>query len=282
MIDTSFLDELRRFSLIIRKRVTSKYTGEKKSLAEGRGLVFKDHRVYAPGDDIRLIDWKVYARTDDLYVKRYEEERNLVVHIIIDSSASMNFGKRIKKFEYASMIGVGFAFLAMKDNEKFQFATFSEGLQTFRPEKGMSQVASMVMHLNESKPSGHSMIHESIMRYKRHINSRSLIILISDFLINAEEIKNALYRLGGHDIKAVQVLDPVERNFDLEGDMKLKDSETDEQLKTHISPRLQKEYQQRMDAHVNDIADTCTRLGADFYTVTTDTPIFDAFYRLLK
>ena len=107
MIKTDFLHELDRFSLVVHKRVTSNYAGPRRSIAFGRGVVFKDHRIYAPGDDYRAIDWKVFARTDDLYIKTYEEERNLVVHIIVDFSSSMNFGKPVTKFDYASMIGVG-------------------------------------------------------------------------------------------------------------------------------------------------------------------------------
>ena len=126
MLDTSFLDQLTRFNLVVNKRVTSNLAGPRKSISAGRGLTFKDYRIYAPGDDIRLIDWKVYARTDDLYIKAYEEERNLTVHIIIDGSASMGFGKPASKFDYASMIGVGFAYLEMRDNEKFQFSTFAD------------------------------------------------------------------------------------------------------------------------------------------------------------
>lgn len=282
MIDTSFLEQLKRFSLIINKKVTSKYSGEKKSIAEGRGLVFKDHRIYARGDDIRQIDWKVYARTDDLYVKRYEEERNLVVHVIVDSSASMNYGKRIRKFDYASMIGIGFAYLAIKDNEKFQFATFSEQLDTFRPKKGVSQLASMVYHINGLKAQGHSRLFEAVSKYKKFINSRSLIVIISDFLIDMEDIKKSLYRLGDHDIKVIQVLDPLEKDLMVEGDLKLHDSETDELMKTHISPRLRMEYQQRLGRHVNEINDTCTKLGMSFHMVSTDMPIFDAFYEILK
>ncbi|MCH8329680.1 MAG: DUF58 domain-containing protein [Nanoarchaeota archaeon] len=87
MISTDFLDQLNRFHLAVKKRVTSTYTGPRKSIATGRGLTFKDHRIYSPGDDIRLIDWKVFARTDDLYIKTFEEERNLTAHIIMDSSA---------------------------------------------------------------------------------------------------------------------------------------------------------------------------------------------------
>ena len=107
MIDTSFLDQLKRFNLVINKRVTSNLTGPRKSKAAGRGLTFKDYRIYAPGDDIRLIDWRVFARTDNYYIKVHEEERNLTVHLIVDKSASMEFGKPISKFDYASMIIVG-------------------------------------------------------------------------------------------------------------------------------------------------------------------------------
>jgi len=113
MISTEFLDQLTKFHLIVSKRVTSQYAGPRKSIAMGKGIIFKDHRIYAPGDDFRAIDWKVYARTDDLYVKNYEEERNLAVHIIVDSSGSMDYGKPRSKFDYASMLGVGFAYLAL-------------------------------------------------------------------------------------------------------------------------------------------------------------------------
>ena len=90
-IKTDFFHQLERLSLIINKRVTSSYTGERKSLATGRGIVFKDYTMYAPGDDFRTIDWRVFARTDKLWVRRFEEERNLTVHVILDFSNSMSF-----------------------------------------------------------------------------------------------------------------------------------------------------------------------------------------------
>lgn len=282
MITTEFLDLLNRFTLIVNKRVTSNYAGEKKSVAEGRGLVFKDHRIYAPGDDIRQIDWRVYARTDDLYVKRYEEERNLSVHIILDASASMNFGAKMKKFDYAAMIGIGFGYLAMKSNEKIQFSTFGEDLMIFKPKRGMNQLASMVDHLNNVKPEGHSKFVESIFKYRKMISTRSLIVIVSDFLISIEDINRALYMLGDHEIHVIQVLDPVERDFMLSGDLKLFDSETKDILKTTITPRLKMDYSNRMHNHVVEIEKTCKKLGVDFYTVTTDTPIFDVFYKILK
>src|SRR3989344_548979 len=165
MIDISFLHELKKFSLIVRKRVTSKYVGQKRSISTGGGMVFKDYRIYAPGDDFRGIDWKVYARTDDLMLKTFEEERNMEIHVIIDASKSMDFGERTTKFDYASMLGVGFAYLAIKDNTKFKFSTFSERIEVFPSRKGMHQLAAMVEHLNALKNKGTSHLLDSIIQY---------------------------------------------------------------------------------------------------------------------
>lgn len=282
MIDTSFLDQLSRFNLVVKKRVTSNLAGPRRSMAAGRGLTFKDYRIYAPGDDIRLIDWKVYARTDDLYIKAYEEERNLVVHIIIDGSASMGFGKPLSKFDYASMIGVGYAYLALRENEKFQFATFADSLEIFQPRRGMGHLAAMVQHLNGIKPKGYSKLLDTIKQYKKVIGSRSLLVLASDFLVNIDEIREAFYLLGDHQIKIIHVLDRVEKELRLEGDMKLIDSETKGLLRTFVSPRMRMEYQQQLDAHCARIEELCNKLNIDYNLAVTDTPIFDTFYKILE
>ena len=282
MIDTDFLNQLSRFHLVVNKRVTSNYAGPRRSIAMGRGLIFKDYRMYVPGDDTRLIDWKIFARTDNLYIKNYEEERNLTAHIIIDSSASMGFGKPISKFDYASMVGVGFAYLSMKENEKFQFSTFAEELEVSQPKRGMSQLANMVQHINQVRTKGHSQLQESIRQYKKLVGSRALLVLISDFLIDIGEIREALYALGDHEIKVIQVLDKVEKDLKLQGDLKLEDSETKEKIRTFVSPRLRTVYQKMLDDHSAKVKDSCTKLGINFFQITTDTPIFDAFYRILK
>lgn len=281
-INTDFLSQLNKFSLLVHKRVTSNYTGPRRSIALGRGLIFKEHRIYAPGDDIRSIDWKVFARTDDLYVKTYEEERNLTVHVIVDSSASMDFGKAISKFDYASMIGTGFAYLAMKENEKFQFSTFSEDLSVFQSKRGMGQLMAMVDHLNSIKTKGKSNIKDAIQQYRKLLGSRAMIVLISDFLMPVEEINEALYMLGDNEIKIVQVLDPVEKELKLQGDFKLKDSETGNKMRTYISPRLRMEYQKMLGDHSAKIEETCNKLGIKFHQIVTDTPVFDAFYKILE
>lgn len=282
MIETEFLAQLDRFNLVVSKRVTSTYSGPRRSIAAGRGLVFKDYRAYSPGDDTRLIDWKIFARTDNLYVKNYEEERNLTVHVIIDSSSSMNYGKPVTKFDYGSMIGVGFAYLAMKENEKFQFSTFAESLEVFQAKRGMSQLANMVQYLNNIKTKGHSKLHDSIRQYKKLVGSKSMLILISDFLINIEEVRDAFYLLGDHEIKIIQVLDPVEKDLKMQGDFKLEDSETSEKLRTYISPRMRDSYQRMLERHTENVREVCDKLGIKFYQITTDVPVFDAFYMLLE
>ncbi len=282
MINTQFLDQLKRFNLVVNKRVTSTLSGPRKSIAAGHGLTFKDYRIYAPGDDIRLIDWKVYARTDNLYMKVHEEERNLVAHLILDKSASMDFGRPISKFDYASMIGVGMAYLALKDNEKFQFATFADTLEIFQPKRGMAHLAAMVQHLNSIKPKGYSKLLDTIRQYKKVIGSKSMLVIASDFLVNIEEIREALYLLGDHEIKVIQVLDRVEKELKMEGDMKLKDSETGGILRTFVSPRMRMDYQQQLDAHCARIEEVCNNLNIEYHLAVTDIPIFDTFYKILE
>ena len=284
MITTEFLDYLDRFRLIISKKVTSNYTGKRTSLFTGTGATIKDYRIYSPGDDWRLIDWKIYARTDHLYIRRYEEERNLVMHALVDSSASMNYGTPVTKFEYGAMLGVGFAYLALKENEKFQFATFSEDVKVFQPRRGLGHLASMIDYLNSVRPAGKSRFKDMMVKYKKFLTSRAYIVLVSDFLFDIDEIREGLLTLasGNHEIKVMQVLDTTEKDLPVEGDVKLKDAESTETLRTYIGPKLVVEYESKLEQHIARIGKICTGIKADFYVATTATPIFDIFYEALR
>ena len=140
----------------------------------------------------------------------------------MDASNSMKFGKPISKFDYASMIGVGMAYLAMKGNEKFQFSTFSDNLEVFQPKRGMSQLASMIDYLNNLKTKGSSKLLDAVIHYKKLIGSKSLLVLTSDFMFDVDEIKESLIRLGKHRIKVIQVLDPIEKDLNINGDFNFK------------------------------------------------------------
>jgi len=140
----------------------------------------------------------------------------------------------------------------------------------------------MMGYLNNMKTKGFSNLKDAVLQYKKLIGSRSLLILTSDFLFPVEEIKEALYILGEHEIKLIQVLDPIEKDLKFNGDFNLKDSETGDKLRTFISPSLRSKYQQLLDDHSAKIKHECDLMGIDFYQITTDTPIFDAFYKILE
>jgi uncharacterized protein (DUF58 family) len=280
-IDTSFLRQLDRFDITLKKRVISSYAGARQSKNYGTGLVFYDYKDYVPGDDFRAIDWKVYARTDDFFVRRYEEERNMRIHVVIDASASMNFGGRTKKFEYASMIGIGFCYMALRNNESFEVSTFAEDLQVFKAKKGMSKLIGVVETLNKITPKGQSLFRQSLEKYKAAINTKSMVIIISDFLFDPEELRNTLYRYKKSEVMVIQVLDASERELMLEGDMILDDSETGDRMRTYISNKLIENYSEKLLDHVYGIKKICDQFNAKFLSVSTETPIFDAFYTLL-
>lgn len=282
MIDLRILEELEKFDLVLKRKVTTKYSGDRKSNMTGRGTIMSDHRIYSPGDDFRAIDWKIYGRTDDLYIKRYDEERSLVVNAIIDSSKSMGYGSKTTKYDFASLLGIGFCYLALKNNEKFRVATFGDDLNLFPSKSSMAHLGSMVDHLNDLKLAGSSNFERSMLRYKKVIGSRSFIVIISDFLFDIEEFRNGLAQYSQHDVHVIQVLDPTEVKFDLEGDYYLKDLESGAEMKTSITPRLKSHYQDKMQEHISQLRDVAREMKAGFWTVTTDKPIFDVFWDVLR
>ena len=135
---------------------------------------------------------------------------------------------------------------------------------------------------NSIKPKGYSKLLDTIRQYKKVIGSKSMLVIVSDFLVNIEELREAFYLLGDHEIKIIQVLDRVEKELKMEGDMKLIDSETKGLLRTFISPRLRMDYQQQLDAHCAKIEEVCNKLGIDYNLAITDVPIFDTFYKILE
>jgi uncharacterized protein (DUF58 family) len=283
MIETDFLHQLDRFSLIINKRVTSNYTGERRTSEIGRGLIFKDHQIYVPGEDFRSIDWKVFGRTDKLFIKRYEEERNLTIHVLLDFSGSMGFGRGSrKKCEFASMIGIGFAYMALKNNERFVLSTFSDSLEFFKPKRGKKQLMSILEFLNMKKPKGDMKLDEaSSLYYKKVSKQRSMMVIVSDFLYPIEEIRNCLYRFKNNDLILIQVLDTLERDLKLDGDFRLNDVETNQKMRTFISPYLKKNYEKMLNDHIARINNACEEVGAEFYSSNTGQEIFDVFYDVL-
>jgi uncharacterized protein (DUF58 family) len=283
MIETDFLSQLKRFQIIINKRITSSFSGTRKSAAVGRGLIVNDFRPYTPGDDYRAIDWKIYARTDAFFVKRYEEDKNLTTHVLLDASKSMEYGTcDHSKFEYASMLALGFSYLSARNNEKFHLSLMSEDTDPLKAKRSQNQVLTFLGHLNKSKLKGKLDFAKELRKYKSHITSKSLVIIISDFLFDSDEVKESLYLFKNHELKVIQVLDKTETSFRIQGSVIVEDSETGEKLETYMDEHKRQQYRSELYNHIMRIDREVTSLGGKFFLFSTEEPIFDAFYKVLN
>ena len=283
MIDIAFLSQLKRFNIIINKKVTSSFTGARKSSFTGQGLIINDFRPYESGDDYRAIDWKIYARTDEFFVKRFEAERNLTSHVLLDVSKSMDYGTtKIKKFEYASMLSLGFAYLSARNNEKFHLTLVSDKTDYLRAKKSSNQVLGFLDYLNDVKCKGVIKFHDELKKYKKSIKSKSLVVIISDFLFDIEEIRKTLHYYKNHVVKVIQILDISETNFKVYGSIVLEDSETGKKLETFISERKRQEYRQKIYDHIVNVEKETLSMGGKFFLFSTEQPLFEAFYKIVN
>ncbi len=282
-LDIDFFRQLDRFTFMVRKRVSTAYAGSRRSIHTGRGIDTVGYREYNPGDDLKSIDWNVYARSEKLYVRQFEEDKSLTTHILLDASKSMDYSSnKVSKFEYAAMLAAGFAYLVTKDNDKFAISTFAENVDITKPLRGRQHLVRTLDRLGDTELEGQTAINESITNYGRMIRSRSLVVIISDFMDDLESINAAVRRLADHDLILIQVLDPSERDLKVHGHSRLHDLETGDELKTYISKNFKSEYQKHLEDHISSVQNICARVGAEFYTFTTDVPVFDAFFHTLS
>jgi len=282
-IETDFFRQLDSFTFSVRKRVSTVYAGNRPSTRSGHGIDTIGFREYDQSDELKDIDWKAYARTEKLYVRQFEEEKTLTTHILLDSSKSMDYpGYGTSKFEYAAMLAAGYAYMVTKYNDRFAISTFGEEVDVHKPRRGKKNLLRTIDHLSELELTGGTSIAESVAKYSREIKSRSLVILISDFLEDPEAVESAVYRLSDHDLILIQVLDPTEKELPLEGNSKLVDLETETEIRTYVSEKFKERYLEKLDDHSARIRKACLKAGAEFYTFTTDTPIFDAFYHTIR
>lgn len=277
-INAEFFRQLDRFSFIVRKKVSTIYAGSHRSVRIGYGINTVGYREYNPGDELRSVDWKVYGRSEKLYVRQFEEDKNLTAHILVDASKSMDYPqKKLKKYEYAVMLAMGFAYMITRDNDKFAISTFAEKVDINQPRRGKKYLFKMLDHLEKIDLNGQTRINESLLTYSNEVHSRSLIIIISDFMDSLESISSAIYRYSNHDLILLQVLDPSEAKLNMYGHTKFRDMENSTDFTTYVSDKFKDNYQEKLTQHINDIQNLCYHLGAEFYTFTTDMPIFDAF-----
>lgn len=281
MIDPEFLTELDRFEVALDRMANSVYQGRQRSPEIGEGQTFSDHRQYTPGDDIRLVDWRLLARTGELYIKRFEAERELSVHVLVDASASMDFGDRTvgeHKFEFAAKLGLGLAYLAAETHNEFRFATFqNDSTRLDRGRHNRGEILRLIDELNDITPTGQGDFSAAMQSYAETIDSRSLVAVISDFLADPEEIATGLKAFGRHEVTTARVIAPDERDLPAEGDTIFEDLEHSRSVRTYFGRSLKQSYQERFEAHLDAVDSQCQRLGISHVQSDTDTRFLDAF-----
>lgn len=281
MIELDFLEDLDNFQVALKKNSAEIREGEQKSGYSGQGMIFKDHKQYVPGDDIRKVDWKAYARTKDFFIKRFEEEKNVTIHIVLDRSSSMDYGE-INKYDYAGKLGLAAAYMASKTNDRFRFSVFSETLTDLTAARRNGNLTSLVKSLNNIRKTPESKIERCITEYSSRIENKSIVIILSDLLTETEDIESALESLQHTEAILVNVLDETEIEPDIEGDAILKDPESSSKLRTYLSPRTKKNYRDRLNEHTASIEESAARNGAEYIKVSTGDDFFESFIKIWR
>lgn len=279
MIELDFIEELNRFNLALKKNSTEIRQGEQSSSQTGHGMVFKDHKRYVAGDDFRSIDWKVYARTGDLFVKRFEEERSITLHILLDRSSSMDFGDP-NKYDYAAKLGLATAYMASNTNDRFRFSVFSETVTDISFARRKANLGGLVDTLNDLQKTPESLVERCVTEYSKRIENKSVVVILSDFFTDLEEIENAIGRLKNSEVILVNTLSPQELDPEMSGDKILVDPESESRVRTYFSKRTKSKYQSNLNKHIEGIEDLADKTGSEFIQVSTGNDIFESFMKV--
>jgi uncharacterized protein (DUF58 family) len=270
--DPQVLAKLGHLELIAKSVVDGFLSGKHRSTHKGGCTDFAEFRPYAKGDDVRLLDWRHYARTDRYYVKRYDDETNLQAHILVDASGSMNFGlSTVTKWHYAQMAAASLAHLLLRQRDSVGLAIATGGsLDYVKPQPRSSHLARLMQMIGTAKPAGQSNVPAVLREMTGRLKRRGIVILLSDCFGNVEELKQALqqYAYHGHDVLVGQILAPEELTFPFRRDAIFQDLELHHRL--HINPNtLRKAYLAEFQAFMNQLRSAMTDIGADLMTFST-------------
>jgi len=291
MLSSDFLKKLRRIELHTRKIINSTFVGEYKSTFKGQGMEFIDVREYLPGDDVRSIDWKVTARMDKPFVKKFVEERELTVILCVDASGSGYFGTRSQfKLEQAAQVAATIAFSAVTNNDKVGLLFFTDDVERFiPPRKGKQHVMRLIRDILLFQPRRRGTNPTAALEFVMHLlKQKAIVFLISDFLGPGCAPERVRIPLGiaarRHDVVAVPITDPAERELPRVGLVDLEDMETGERITVDTSrPGLRKRYADHMRDMESRRDRLFTQLGIDCIALRTDedfTPKLHKFFQL--
>jgi len=265
------IQQVQRLDLKAQFIVEGFISGLHASPFHGFSVEFSEHRKYNPGDDIRMIDWNVYGKTDRYYIKKFEAETNLEGYLLVDCSASMGYatGGRMSKMDYGICLAAALGYIMVHQQDSVGLFTFDEKVRNFLPPKSKrSHLTNILGMLARTAPAGETKLAECIHDIASRIRKRGLMILISDLLAEQEDVVRALHHLKyrGHDLVIFQVLDYNEMFFEFDGNVRFEEPETGDTL--HTNPRsIQAAYLEELRAFIDAYRQEALNVRADFVTV---------------
>ena len=274
---------LNRLVLGSRYVVEGNLAGRHRSAQKGASTEFADHRAYLPGDDIKRIDWKVLGRTEKYYIRRYQDETNLRVYLLVDRSCSMAYSGdpgRPTKFQYASTLAAAIGYVVLRARDSVGLHVFSGQLDVSMPCKNdFNSLNHALTVLQQTEPGGKTAAAAVMHQIAESIRRRALVVIISDLLDDPDELVKAFAHFRGnhHDVIVLHVLDPVELDLSLKRGAEFRDLETGERL--IADPRaLADAYREAFGAFLDTYRQACAELKIDYRLCRTDAPA-DTFVR---
>ena len=271
-LNVATLDRLKRLDVRARLIVEGFIAGQHKSPYHGYAVEFATHREYAPGDDLRHIDWKVWSRSDRLYVKEYEEETNFPCTIVLDASRSMQYGGAWRKYDYAATAAASLAYLLQQQQDAVGLAIVTDASRrNLPPSSNAGQLKLLVNELEQTEPDGILGTSRVFGELARQLSRRGLVVLISDLFWPAGVLDAALkhFRLRKNEVIVFHVLHEDELSFPFREDTLFRGLENTEQL--HTEPRaLRKSYLAAVERFMADVRKACGRAGADYLLLSTE------------
>ncbi|MBT3194235.1 MAG: DUF58 domain-containing protein [Verrucomicrobia bacterium] len=267
------MHKLGRLSLLSRYVVEGSMAGAHRSPMKGASSEFADHKAYGIGDDPKHIDWRVLARTDKYYIKRYEDETNLRVYLSLDRSNSMNYGSGdVTKYDFACHLAAALGYITVKNRDSIGLFLHADKVDMkMDARNSFVHLNNMLKHVQEQPPSSETGLAETLHQIAGSVRRRALIVIISDFLGDEEAIAVALAHLRKqrHDVIVFHVLDPMEIDLSMKHACEFEDLETGKRLT--VNPRaMLSDYQKIFGAFLERIQKTCAGLKIDYRVARSD------------
>ncbi len=271
LLDPEFLTRIERLEIISRKIFAGKMRGERRSKRRGESVEFADYRNYVVGDDLRFLDWNIYARLDRLFLKLFLEEEDLHVSILIDTSKSMAWGKP-EKLRYAKRIAAALAYIGLSNFDRVSLYAYADGIEReLMGMRGKRNMAKVMEFLTAAKGDGISNLAAACKHYAVRHPQPGVLLVLSDFFEKGGFDQGLRYLLGRNfDLYCVQILSPDEVNPPLVGDLRLRDVEDDDIAEVTVSQALLNRYKQTLRAYCESLREYCTRRGVSYLFTTTE------------